>query len=42
MVFALKDEFLKNKDLGQVASPNVKSKNYFFKATLSLKSVHFW
>lgn len=35
-------EFLKNKDLGQVASPNVKSKYDFFKATLPLNSVYFW
>lgn len=42
MLFAWKDEFLKNRDPGQVASPNVKKKHNFFKATLCLNSVYFW
>lgn len=42
MVFTWKDEFLKNKDLGQVASPNIKNNRDLFKATLSLNPGYFW
>ena len=40
--FAWKNEFLKNKGLGQVASPNVKNNHDFFQVILLLNSMYFW